>query len=62
MSEKKYSVSEIDRMRNIIRWSYPCGVPFYEKERALDIELRLRTYMANGTDPEELAQALRFQE
>lgn len=54
MAERKYSVAEIDRMRRSIRWSYPTGISCYEHERAADIENRLRTYMQNGTDPEEL--------
>lgn len=56
MPERKYSVAEIDRLRDAIRWSYPSGVPFYEKDRNADIEDRLRTYMLNGTDPAELEQ------
>jgi len=54
VAERKYSVAEIDRMRQAIRWSYPCGVPYYENERSAEIENRLRTYMQNGTDPKEL--------
>jgi hypothetical protein len=53
MTERKYSITEIDRMRIAIRWSYPSGV-YYSNERTADIENRLRTYMQNGTDPEEL--------
>jgi hypothetical protein len=53
MAERKYSVSEIDRMRRAItevvwdqHWS--------PKTQAPVIEDRLRTYMLNGTEPEEL--------
>lgn len=52
--ERKYTVAEIDRMRKAIEWSYPCGVSFQRSERDADVENRLRTYMQNGTDPEEL--------
>lgn len=55
----KYSVDEIDRMREAIRRSYPLGVAYYKKERDADIENRLRTYMLNGTTPGELEEALR---
>lgn len=56
--ERKYLVGEIDRMREIIRWLYPDGVVYAEMERAAEIELKLRTYMQNGTEPEELERAL----
>jgi hypothetical protein len=56
MPDRKYSIQEIDRMRQCIRYSYPSGVPYYEHERAADIENRLRTYMLNGTDPKELEE------
>lgn len=56
MAERKYSVAEIDDMRDSIRWSYPSDTAFYAKERDADIENRLRTYMQNGTDPEELRE------
>jgi hypothetical protein len=48
--ERKYSVAEIDRMRILIM-----------KMRRFDtipVEERLRTYMLNGSEPEELEQAL----
>jgi hypothetical protein len=49
---RKYSVSEIERMRNAVRLMVPdradAGL------RVLEIEERLRTYIANGTEPEEL--------
>ena len=54
MAERKYSIGEIDRMRKAIEWCYPTGVPYLAAERAADVENRLRTYMQNGTDPEEL--------
>jgi len=54
MSERKYSVSEIDRMRKAIEWSFPTGVSYDAVDRAAEIEERLRTYMLNGTDPKEL--------
>lgn len=74
MSERKYSLSEIDRMREAVRiiavgpMDWQCngrgsfigtsrsGPPYL---RVADIEDRLRTYMMNGTDPEELEAAVR---
>jgi hypothetical protein len=44
---RKYSVSEIDRMRAALS---DCNSVW----KARDLEDRLRTYMLNGTDPEEL--------
>lgn len=49
MSERKYLVAEIDRMRRAISFGYSC-------DGSADIENRLRTYMLNGTSPEELEQ------
>lgn len=48
MADRKYSISEIDRMRTAIAWIFPSG----------DIENLLRTYMQNGTEPEELEKVL----
>jgi hypothetical protein len=49
---RKYSIAEIDRMRNAVRLTIPdrgdSGV------QIIEIEERLRTYMSNGTEPEEL--------
>jgi len=59
--ERKYSMSEIDRMRRAIRWSYPTGVSFNGAERDADIENRLRTYMQNGTTVEEIEEWSRQQ-
>lgn len=50
---KKYTIDEIDQMRNHIRWSYPFGVVSCQELDA-DIENRLRTYMQNGTTVAEL--------
>lgn len=55
MSEqRKYSVTEIDEMRLSIAHIYYFGETYDGRERTADIENRLRTYMLNGTDPEEL--------
>jgi ABC-type glycerol-3-phosphate transport system substrate-binding protein len=54
--QRKYSVSEIDAMRQAIRWSYPDNVPFYQEERTKEIEELIRTYMAGGADPKEVAE------
>jgi len=59
MTERKYSVSEIDKMREAILRLYPLGVPYRANERAADAENRLRTHMQNGTGPEELERAAR---
>lgn len=53
---RKYTVSEMEAMRRSIRFSYPSGVSYYEKDRAADVENRLRSYMQNGTTPEELEE------
>jgi hypothetical protein len=48
MSEqRKYSVDEIERMRDAVR----------HLTTHLEVEDQLRTYMLNGTDPEELVAA-----
>ncbi len=53
MADRKYSVAEIDRMRHAIS----CG--YMGPSNSTLIEDRLRTYMLNGTDPEELEQDVR---
>lgn len=54
MPERKYSVAEIDRMRDAVHTlCTPVGVG----HRPVEVEERLRTYMLNGTDPEELEDA-----
>lgn len=50
MADRKYSVAEIDRMRKAIDSTYYLQAPA--------VEDRLRTYMLNGTDPEELERAM----
>ena len=52
---RNYTLDEIDSMRQSIEWSYPCGVPFYQEQRTKEIEERIRTYMAAGIEPKELA-------
>lgn len=49
---KKYAVSTIDRMRNAILKMLP-SLPT-QAERLAAAEDRLRTYLANGTEAEEL--------
>lgn len=49
-STRKYSVSEIDRMRDTID-------RYYDTDGPQDAAERLRTYMLNGTDPDELEAA-----
>ncbi len=61
---RKYSVDEIDRMRDALE-EVASNRNFYLHQAAVKpetIEARLRTYMVNGTDPEELEQiAKRFE-
>ena len=54
MNERKYTLLEIDDMRRSIYRFYPSGVAYVPSERSAEVEDRLRTYMQNGTDPEEL--------
>ncbi len=63
MSDRKYTVDELDRMRRAIERCYPSGVPYMAAQRAAEVEDRLRTHMQNGTEPKELeeAAAARFQ-
>ncbi len=56
MTDRHYTVSEIETMRAAIRASFGGG-SFYPAERAAEIEQRLRTYMQNGTAPDELVAA-----
>jgi len=57
--KKKYSISDIDRMRNALRYlKIENMVPYYEEELAAAVEDQLRTHMMNGTDPHELEQAI----
>lgn len=59
MSQGRYTISEIDRMRVAITYIVPfwCGDDAHA-HRAV-AEDRLRTYMANGTTPEELEDVAR---
>ena len=52
MGERKYSVYEIDRMRYAVKWLVNIGGRADEIARIH--EEHLRTYMLNGTDPDEL--------
>jgi hypothetical protein len=61
MDSRKYSVAEIDRMRAAIRRRFPMkysgaiGVPMkLTDEYDTQVEDQLRTYMLNGTEPDEL--------
>lgn len=51
MAVRKYSVAEIDQMRRTLRGLFHSGYEFGDREDAL------RTYMLNGTDPQELTDA-----
>lgn len=60
MAERKYTVEEIDRMRRLVEASLfplPGSLALYDHlDKADSVEDRLRTYMLNGTEPDELAQ------
>lgn len=51
MAERKYSVTEIDQMRFAMVRMY------LGPDNPTLIEERLRTYMLNGTEPDELEEA-----
>lgn len=60
MSEKAYTVSEVDRMRKAITdYGFPIGVSYYPVDRAKEVEERIRTYMVAGVDVADLEEALR---
>lgn len=49
MSDRKYSLEEIDRIRAAIPWANP-----YERLSMPDIEAAVRTHMINGCEPMEI--------
>lgn len=58
MSERKYSVSELDRMRRDLYWLHRPQGSYRESEHNAHLENILRTHMQNGTDPDELKAAV----
>lgn len=55
--ETKYSIQEIDEMRSLVRTLLhppPTIRSMYISPTEDDVERHLRTYMLNGTRPEEL--------
>jgi hypothetical protein len=56
-SERRYTISEIDEMRESLSRMYPVGASYKSAEREAQTEDRLRTHMQNGTDPDELKAA-----
>lgn len=56
MAERRYTVAEIDRMRIAVEQLFPMDIAYDRAVRAKQAEERLRTYMLNGTEPEELEQ------
>lgn len=57
MSEHKYSIAEIDRMRSAVWQLTVVNLHVYGPgELDRQVEERLRTYMLNGTTREELEQ------
>lgn len=72
MSERRYTVSEIDSMREALRWMHDpppmsdgwgrrYGPGDYEREqqtKCIRLEEELRTLMVGGVDPLDVAQKL----
>ncbi len=57
MTLRKYSIEEIDSMRASLNdLAAPLHGGLYTPIESTVIEDRLRTYMANGTDPDELTK------
>lgn len=56
---RKYSVDEIENMRNSIDWMYPTGVVYYQADRTKETEEKLRTYMLAGITPRQLGKKVR---
>lgn len=55
MPERAYTISEIDRMREALRWILtPLNRCYFAEDVERQIEGQLRTYMAAGIEPEEL--------
>lgn len=64
MTERRYTVAEINRMRSIIsnRWgagggqlvSGSFGAPYDPSEKIMAVEAVLQTYMLAGISPEDL--------
>lgn len=59
MTERKYSVSEIESMRYHIRKLLMpmVGQPFYQHDLDAQTESQLQTYLLSGIGPEELEKA-----
>lgn len=56
--QRKYSVAEIDRMRDAVRSMMPLyGLDWGGEGFLRIVEERLRTHMLNGCDPDELEAA-----
>lgn len=56
--ERKYSIAEVEGMRQSVETLCTrYGQSYDPKERVIQVEQQLRTYMQNGTDPKELAEA-----
>jgi hypothetical protein len=59
----KYSLNEIEYMRELVHLTTrygPTNIWFqYNEVKSENVEMRLRTYMQNGTKPKELRRALK---
>lgn len=57
--QRKYSISEIGQMRQLVGWLLPWGYPMPMSDRFAIVEEALRTHMLNGTTLEELQASLK---
>ena len=56
-SDRKYTLSEIEKMRSLcVRLAIPFGQWWDKDQLERRAEDRLRTYMQNGTTPDELQE------
>lgn len=54
MTDVRYTVADLERMRSAIRCSYPLMTLHHAESRMKEVEAKLLTYVAIGTRPEEL--------
>lgn len=56
-AQRKYTLVELDGMRrSITQIHWPLNESFNASQRAVEVENYLRTYMANGSSPQELEE------
>jgi hypothetical protein len=57
MAQRPYTVSEIERMRQALQIiNTPIGISYSQTAIDARVEDQLRTYMVNGTEPDELGR------